>query len=209
MLSTHSDDKGLVLPPMVAPVQLVIVPIFDARTKKMVLTEAGKLAKKIEGRIRVKVDDRDHLTPGRKFNEWELKGVPLRVEVGPRDLKQRQVVLARRDTLSKRAVKMANFEKEVTKELIDIQESLFARASGFLKKNTHRVETYDELKSVFLKGGGIVQAPWCGSADCEAAVRRETEAKIINIPLNQRQLKAKCVYCGNEAKSLANFARSY
>jgi prolyl-tRNA synthetase len=106
-------------------------------------------------------------------------------------------------------VKLANFEKEVSKELGDIQGNLFARASDFLKKNTHRVDTYDELKGVFLKGGGIVQAPWCGSAECEAAVRRETEAKIINIPLNQRQPKTVCVYCGKEATVRVNFARSY
>ncbi len=209
MLAAHSDDKGLVLPPMVAPVQVVIVPIFDAGTRKKVLAEAGKLADGLQGKFSVRVDDRDHLTPGRKFNEWELKGVPLRVEIGPRDLKKKQAVLARRDTFAKRTVRLTYFEREVGKELTDIQANLFARASEFLKKNTHRVETYDDLKGVFMKGSGIVQAPWCGSAECEAGVRKETDAKIINVPLNQRQLKTKCVYCGNETNIIANFARSY
>ncbi len=209
MLATHSDDRGLVIPPMLAPVQVVIVPIFDTKTKRRVIKEARKLSDKLAEGLTVRVDERDHLTPGRKFNEWELKGVPLRVEIGPRDLKKGEAVLARRDTLEKRSVKLSRIRSEVTAEIDSIQKNLLARASQFLRKNTHRVNTYADLKDVFARGGGIVQAPWCESSDCEESITKETGAKIINIPLKQKQQKTKCLFCGKDAKVIANFAKSY
>ncbi len=158
---------------------------------------------------RVKLDDRDHLTPGRKFNEWELKGIPLRIELGPRDLKEGHAVLARRDTLEKRSTKLSSIESEVRSELKTIQENLLRRATEFLRKNTHQTASYETLKSIISEHGGVVQAPWCGSADCEAKVKDETGAKIINIPLEQRSPVSACVYCGGPGKVIANFARSY
>ena len=208
MLATHSDDKGLIVPPRVALFQVVIVPIFDEGSRERVLKQAEKLRALLEKTTSVKLDDRDHLTPGRKFNEWELKGVPLRVEIGPRDLVKRQVVLARRDNGKKRQVKMANAAREVTRELKEIQEELYHRALSFLKEHTHTAETYDQLKSS-IKNGGIVRAPWCLSPDCEAKVKEETGAKIINLPMDQRETKSRCIYCGKEAGVIANFAKSY
>ena len=208
MLATHSDDKGLIVPPRVAFIQVVIVPIFDDESRERVLKQAERLRARLEETTSVKLDDRDHLTPGRKFNEWELKGVPLRVEIGPRDLVKRQVVLARRDNGKKRQVKMAIAAREVARELKEIQEDLYQRALSFLKEHTYTAETYDQLKSS-LKNGGIVRAPWCLSPDCEAKVKEETGAKIINLPMDQKETKSHCVYCGKEAVVIANFAKSY
>lgn len=208
MLAIHSDDKGLIIPPRVALFQVVIVPIFDEASRERVLKQAEKLRARLAVTASVKLDDRDHLTPGRKFNEWELKGVPLRVEIGPRDLATRQVVLARRDNGKKRQVKMANAAREVARELKEIQEDLYGRALAFLNEHTYSAETYDQLKSS-LRNGGIVRAPWCLSPDCEAKVKEETGAKIINLPIDQKEIKSHCVYCGKEAKVIANFAKSY
>jgi len=208
MLAIHSDDKGLIVPPRVALIQVVIVPIFDDESRERVLKQAERLRARLEETTSVKLDDRDHLTPGRKFNEWELKGVPLRVEIGPRDLVKRQVVLARRDNGKKRQVKMAFAAREVARELKEIQEDLYQRALSHLKEHTYAVETYDQLKSS-LKNGGIVRAPWCLSPDCEAKVKEETGAKIISLPMDQKEMKSHCVYCGKEAAVIANFAKSY
>src|SRR3989449_10364316 len=169
MLATHSDDKGLIVPPRVALFQVVIVPIFDEESRERVLKQAEKLRARLEETTSVKLDDRDHLTPGRKFNEWELKGVPLRVEIGPRDLAKRQVVLARRDNGKKRQVTMASAAREVARELKEIQKDLYPRALCFLEDNNCEAENLQQVKSS-LKNGGIVRAPWCLSPDCEAKV---------------------------------------
>jgi len=208
MLAIHSDDKGLIVPPRVALFQVVIVPIFDEESRERVLKQAEKLRARLEETTSVKLDDRDHLTPGRKFNEWELKGVPLRVEIGPRDLAKRQVVLARRDNGKKRQVTMASAAREVARELKEIQKDLYQRALSFLEEHTYTAETFEQLKSS-LKNGGIVRAPWCLSPDCEAKVKEETGAKIINLPMDQKGTKSRCVNCGREAGVIANFAKSY
>ena len=208
MLAIHSDDKGLIVPPRVALFQVVIVPIFDEESRERVLKQAEKLRARLEETTSVKLDDRDHLTPGRKFNEWELKGVPLRVEIGPRDLAKRQVVLARRDNGKKRQVTMASAAREVARELKEIQKDLYQRALSFLEEHTYTAETFEQLKSS-LKNGGIVRAPWCLSPDCEAKVKEETGAKIINLPMDQKGTKSRCVNCGKEAAVIANFAKSY
>lgn len=209
MLAVHSDDKGLVIPPMVAPLQIVIVPIFDSENRKQVVAQAARLAKSLGGEFSVKVDDRENLTPGRKFNEWELKGVPLRAEIGPRDMKKKQAVLARRDTGDKRAVPLSKFRAEVRKELGSIQQNLLSKANEFLRDNTHRLDSLDELQAHFSKAGGVVQAPWCGSPECESEIKAKTGAKIINVSLSQREQKMKCARCGKEASQRANFAKSY
>jgi len=208
MLAIHSDDKGLIVPPRVALFQVVIVPIFDEESRERVLKQAEKLRARLEETTSVKLDDRDHLTPGRKFNEWELKGVPLRVEIGPRDLAKRQVVLARRDNGKKRQVTMASAAREVARELKEIQKDLYQRALSFLEEHTYTAETFEQLRSS-LKNGGIVRAPWCLSPACEAKVKEETGAKIINLPMDQKGTKSRCVNCGKEAAVIANFAKSY
>ncbi|MDV3293695.1 MAG: proline--tRNA ligase [Nitrososphaerales archaeon] len=209
MLAVHSDDKGAVVPPRLAAIQVVLVPIVNDSNKESVLAEARKVADTLAQKFRTKLDDRDHLTPGRKFNEWELKGVPLRVELGPRDLAAGQAVLVRRDTGAKRTAKLENLSAEAEKELNAINVSLLERAREFLRQNTRMTTSYDELKRIIKEKGGIVRAPWCGSAECERKVREETGAMIINIPLDQHPARSECVGCGKEAEIVANFAKSY
>lgn len=209
MVAVHSDNKGLVLPPKVAPIQAVIVPIFDEKSKNTVLNEAKKIEQRLKRKIRVKLDDREYYTPGWKFNEWELKGVPLRIEIGPKDIKNKQVVLVRRDVLEKRGVKLDKLGSEVEEELQNIQTKLFKKASEFLEKNIHKVKMYNELKEILEKKKGVVQAIWCGNSNCEDKIKEETKAKIINIPLNQSKENGNCIYCNNKGELIANFAKSY
>jgi len=209
MVAVHSDDKGAVVPPMLAAVQVVVVPIVNDESKQAVLAEARKLMAKVAGSFRAYLDDRDHLTPGRKFNEWELKGVPLRVEFGPRDMKEHHAVLVRRDTGGKRVVDLAGLVEEVGKELASIQANLFKRASDALSANTHDAESLDELKKTLSQKGGIVRVPWCGKAECEATMKEKAGGKVLNVPLGHKHSKLKCIVCGEDAPSVANFGKSY
>jgi prolyl-tRNA synthetase len=198
-----------VVPPRLASIQVVLVPIVNDENKRAVIAEAKKIMAKLSGGFRALLDDRDHLTPGRKFNEWELKGVPVRIEFGPRDMKERQVVLVRRDTGGKRTAKVSRLMDEVRKELEDIQRNLFLRASEALFKNTREAVTLAELKKVLARQGGIVRVPWCGEGDCEAKMKEETGGKILNIPIDQKTPRARCPVCGKEAVAIANFGKSY
>jgi len=209
MLAIHSDDRGAVVPPKLASVQVVFVPIVNDESKQAVLEEAKKLMGKLGHGVRAVLDDRDHLTPGRKFNEWELKGVPLRIEFGPRDMKEKQVVLVRRDTGGKRAAKIQSLAHEVAKELDDIQANLFKRASETLAKGTREASSLAELKRMLAEHGGIVKVPWCGKEVCEAKMKEETGGKILNIPLDRKHPKVGCAVCGEEASSWVNFGKSY
>jgi prolyl-tRNA synthetase len=209
MLAVHSDDRGAVVPPKLAAVQVVLVPIVNDESKQAVLVEAKKLFAKLADGFRVSLDDRDNLTPGRKFNEWELKGIPLRIEFGPRDMKEKQAVLVRRDTGQKRVVKVSEISSEVGKELDSIQENLFKRASDTLAKNTHEASSVEELKKTLDQKGGIVRVPWCGKGECEAELKEKTGGKILNVPLDQKKSGLKCVVCGEDAPSVANFGKSY
>ena len=170
MLAIHSDDKGAVVPPRLAAIQVVLVPIVNDESKAAVLEAARKLMASLAG-FRAKLDDRDHLTPGRKFNEWELKGIPLRVEFGPRDMKEGQAVLVRRDSGGKRSVKLAALAREVGAELDAIQGDLLQRAREALEKNTRDATTLAELKGIMTQHGGIVRVPWCGTPQCEAKIK--------------------------------------
>jgi prolyl-tRNA synthetase len=209
MLAVHGDDKGAVIPPRVAGTQVVVVPIGKSTDKEVVNREAKSLADRLSSRFRTRLDDRDHLTPGWKFNEWELKGVPLRVELGPRDIQAGQAVLVSRDSGAKRAVKAVVALDEVGAELDAIQSRLLAKARDALARNTHMADSLDGLKKLISDKGGIVRAPWCGSPECEEELKKETGAKIVNIPLGQHDAKSHCVRCGKDASTLANFARSY
>jgi prolyl-tRNA synthetase len=209
MTAIHSDDRGLVIPPRLAPVQVVIVPIFDDENRDEVLGAAREIRDKLKVEVSVSLDDRDYLTAGRKYNEWELKGIPLRIEIGPREIRDKKVVLARRDLLEKRSVKLVEVQGEVSKELESIQKNLLEKATSLLQANLHRVDSYDQFKETLANKGGILQAPWCSSQDCEDKIREETGAKIINIPLEQKFEKAVCIKCGKPAKVIANFSKSY
>ena len=211
LIMTHSDDKGLVLPPRLAPVQVVIVPIFKADTKAAVVGFAAKLrdALAADG-VRVVLDDDDQNTPGWKFSEYELQGVPVRIECGPRDIEKGQVVIARRDTGEKAFVPVAEVPARVRALLDEVQKALFDKALAFRKANTHRTDDYAEFRKLLEGPGGFIESGWCGDAACEAKVKNETTATIRVLPLEPSvPAGAHCVACGKTATHLATFALAY
>jgi len=203
----HGDDKGLVLPPNVAPIQVIIIPIYDNKTKEKVLKEGEKLRKKLVSKFRTHFDDRDVYSPGWKFNEWELKGVPLRVEIGPRDIQKRQVVLVRRDTGEKKAVKEKHVAEAIKKTLDLIQENLYNRAKKFLHENIKDAKGFGELEKL-IKNRKMVRAYWCGSEECEERVKEKTGATIRVIG-DENAKEGKCAVCGNRTKTIVYFAKAY
>jgi prolyl-tRNA synthetase len=211
MLAVHGDDKGLVLPPALARVQAVIVPIYNDGNKELVIRHAKELEARVAKTARVYLDGRETYSPGWKFNEWEMNGTPVRIEIGERDIKEGKAVLARRDTGAKESVELSKAEKRIGELLEGIQKALYAKAKKQLDDNTHRVDSYDEAKRLIKGKGGFVQAGWCGSEECESKVKEETGAKITNMPFDaQHAVKGKrCIACGSAAKYIANFARSY
>ncbi|MDE1851398.1 MAG: proline--tRNA ligase [Candidatus Micrarchaeota archaeon] len=209
MVSVHGDDKGLVLPPRVAYIQVVIVPIYKKDNQGKVNEYAESVFKRIRKEFRARMDHRDGYSPGFKFNEWEMKGVPIRIEIGERDMAKDMAVLALRDTGEKKEVKVEDIAKTLAAELDAMHARMLAKAEKFLKDNTHHAGSYEELKRILKEKGGIVGAPWCGSRKCEDKVKDEIGAKITNIPYHQKKEDKKCVVCGEKADSLANFARSY
>ena len=211
VIMTHGDDGGLILPPKIAPYQVVIVPIPRGNWKETVLPKAKAIRDELVARgIRVMLDDRDSQTPGWKFNEWELRGVPLRLEIGPKDLEKSQVVLARRDTRTKCSVPMDDLATAVEGMLDDIQQKLFDRAVKFREEHTSETDSYDQFKEIMEGRPGFVVSPWCGSAACEASIKAETQATIRNIPFSSTPATGKsCLKCGSPATVHAWFAKSY
>lgn len=209
LVMVHGDERGLKLPPKVAPVQVIIVPIMFDKTKKEVLEKAESIRTVLKKDFRVETDSRDGYTPGWKFNEWEMRGVPLRLEIGPKDMAQGQVMLVRRDTGEKMAVKEENLV-ETVKELLDnIQENLFTRAKKFLEENIRETSDYNEFKKIIEKQRGLIKTYWCGSKDCEDKIKEETKASIRCIPFEQEEASGKCIYCGKKSSTLVYFARAY
>ncbi|MCG2761836.1 MAG: proline--tRNA ligase [Candidatus Atribacteria bacterium] len=209
LVMVHGDERGLKLPPKVAPVQVIIVPIMFDKTKKEVLEKAESIRTILKKDFRVEIDTRDGYTPGWKFNEWEMRGVPIRLEIGPKDMAKGQVMLARRDTGEKTAVKEEKLA-ETVKELLDnIQENLFIRAKKFLEENIRETSDYNEFKKIIEKQRGLIKTYWCGSKDCEDKIKEETKASIRCIPFEQEEASGKCIYCGKESSTLVYFARAY
>ncbi|MBS7228542.1 MAG: proline--tRNA ligase [Eubacteriales bacterium] len=205
LIMVHGDDRGLVLPPRVAPIQLVILPI--AMHKAGVIEKADEIYAQLKSAgIRVKVDDSDQ-TAGWKFNQWEMKGVPVRLEVGPKDIENKQVVLVRRDTHDKYIVPMETLTDTVKKLLDDIHESLYNRALAFREAKTVDATTFEELKNGV--NGGFVRAMWCGDRECEDAIKEKTGATTRCMPFEQKHLSDVCVHCGKPAKAMTYFAKSY
>ncbi len=211
VIMTHGDDGGLILPPRIAPYQVVIVPIPRGNWKETVLPKAKAIRDDLVARgIRVMLDDRDSQTPGWKFNEWELRGVPLRLEIGPKDLEKSQVVLARRDTREKSFVPMDGLAAQVEELLAAIQRALFDRAVKFREEHTSEADSYEQFKEIMEGRPGFVISPWCGSAACEASIKAETQATIRNIPFVSKPATGKsCLKCGLPATVHAWFAKSY
>ena len=210
VIMTHGDDSGLVLPPAVAPYQVVIVPIGRDNWRETVLPKALEIQQLlVDAGVRVTLDERDE-RPGWKFSEWEMRGVPLRLEIGPKDIEKGQVMLARRDTREKAGVPIDGLAAHVKQLLGDIQQSLLARAVAFREEHTQRADDFDTFKSLMEGRPGFVVSPWCGSAECEAQVKTETQATIRNMPLDSQKPEGKgCVRCGNPAVAEAWFAKAY
>lgn len=213
VIMTHGDDQGLVMPPKIAPIQAVIVPIYksdDERSKVMEVANKVFAELKAAG-IRIKMDDRTEVTPGFKYNDWEMRGVPVRVEIGPKDVEKGSVALARRDVAGragKSFVPQAGLAATVSGLLSDIQASMLQRAIEYRDANIHEPKTYDELKEVVANGWAF--SWWCGDKACEAKIKEDTKATARCIPLEgQPGGKGKCIVCGNEADKKVIFGRAY
>jgi len=210
VIMTHGDDSGLILPPRVAPYQVVMIPIPRGNWQETVLPRAREIRDELVRRgIRVMLDDREAYTPGWKFAEWELRGVPLRLEIGPKDLEKSQVVLARRDTREKTFTPMEGLGERVVTLLDEIQQALYKRALEYRETHTTRVTSFDEFKAVMEGRPGFVIAGWCGSVDCEAQIKAETQATLRNIPFGSEKPSTVCVKCGRPASSEPWFAKAY
>ncbi|WP_442846446.1 proline--tRNA ligase [Leeuwenhoekiella sp. H156] len=211
LVMTHSDDNGLVLPPKLAPIQVVIVPIYRGEEQLDAISQVAKELKRelqLLG-VSVKYDDRDTHKPGWKFNEYELKGVPLRIAIGPRDLEKRTVELARRDTLSKEVVSKDAIVDRVQALLAEMQTALFDKALKFRDSHITEVETYDEFKDILENKTGFVSAFWDGTSETEEQIKNETKATIRCVPLDNKEESGTCVYSGKPASRRVLFAKAY
>jgi prolyl-tRNA synthetase len=209
VIMMHGDENGLVFPPRIAPYQVVIVPIPRGDWRTTVLPHARAIRDDLTSRgMRVLLDDRDAYTPGWKFAEWELRGVPVRLEIGPKDIERGQVVLARRDTREKMPAAREGLAGRLADLLADIQRTLFERAVRFREDHTTETTSYDEFRQVMEGRPGFVIAPWCGEAECEAQVKADTQATIRNLPLED-SAGGVCVRCGKPGVARARFAKAY
>ncbi|NOX46441.1 MAG: proline--tRNA ligase [Chlorobi bacterium] len=211
LIMAHSDDKGLVLPPKLAPVQVVIIPIYR---KEEQLAEISKVAVKLKEALQakgisVKFDDRDTYKPGWKFNEYEFKGIPVRLAIGPRDLENGTIEVARRDTLEKETYQITDIENKVEHILEQIQDNLYQKALSFREDNTHVVDSWDEFKDVIENKGGFVLAHWDGTSETEDKIKAETKATIRTIPMDGKSEEGACVYSGKPSNQRVVFAKAY
>ena len=205
----HGDDKGLVLPPKIAPIQIIIVPILFEKTKEKVIKATQEIEKKLADNFRVKHDFREEYTAGWKFNEWEMQGVPLRIEVGPKDLEKDQAVLVRRDNGEKIIAKLKDLEKVIPKTLEDIQNDLLKKAKKNFDSNIRTISNYAEFVKVMEEKRGFIKSGWCGSRDCEDKLQNETTATIRVIPFEQLKNSGNCVVCEKKAKNIVYWAKAY
>jgi len=211
LVMAHGDDAGLILPPRLAPIQTVIVPIYKSDQERSATVAEAHRVKKIlaDGGIRAHVDDRDNFKPGWKYAEWEMKGVPLRLEIGPKDLAKKSVFSARRDLREKKGFPVDGVVEAVKERLDTIQKAMFDRAVQFRADNTHRVDNWDEFKDLLENRGGFLYAHWDGTGETEAAIQEETKATIRAIPLDDDFEDGVCVYSGKPSKRRVLFAKAY
>jgi prolyl-tRNA synthetase len=210
IIMAHGDDQGLVLPPRLAPIQVVIVPIFKSDDEKALVLPVVERLKGELSAFRVHVDDRTEVTPGFKFNHWELRGVPLRIEIGPKDVEKESVMTSRRDQPGKpgkKIISQENLAAQVADLLEEIQAALLAKATAFRDANIHEPRDYEHLKEIVQ--GGWAYSWWCGSKECEARVKDDTKATTRCIPLDQPAGTGPCVVCGGESLERVYFARAY
>lgn len=209
LIMVHGDDRGLVVPPRLAPVQVVIVPILSKKDGARVLDAVRALAEELKSDLRVNLDDREEYSPGWKYNEWEMRGIPVRIEVGPRDLDQDQVVLVRRDTGEKEFVSRKDLSSRLPQLLEQIQADMLERAIRFREENTRSCSDYEEFKQLIEEKRGFIVSPWCGSSECEEKVKNDTKATIRCLPFGLKPENDKCLACGEKATASAYFARAY
>tara|TARA_B100001013_G_scaffold327960_1_gene241417 strand:+ start:93 stop:1535 length:1443 start_codon:yes stop_codon:yes gene_type:complete len=210
MIMVHGDDRGLVLPPRVAPIQVVIIPIYHSdEEKKIILEKSRQIQGELMGmNVRVHLDDRDQVTPGFKFNDWEMKGIPIRIELGPKDMDEGKVVFVRRDSGEKKDHEFQTGYHVIAKELDKMHDDMFANAKKILDERTVTLETYDEFKSE-LEKGMLIKAPICDNPSCEEKIKEETGADIRVIPDGCKDDGTKCIYCGSQSEIIPLFARGY
>ena len=208
MIMAHGDNRGLKLPPRVAPIQVVIVPI--ASNKEGVKEKATELANSLkEENVRVDIDLRDQYSPGYKFNYWEMKGVPVRIEIGPRDIENGECIIVRRDTLEKTTVKLDNLKEVVANLLEEIQTNMYNMAMEVRDRRTNEAHNMDEFKQKLDENQGYIKAMWCGDAECEDKIKELTGAKSRCIPFEDEHIDDKCVCCGRPSKHLVYWGRQY
>ena len=209
LIMVHGDDRGLVLPPRLAPVQVVIVPILSKKDGARVLDAIRALAEELKNDLRVNLDDREEYSPGWKYNEWEMRGIPVRIEVGPRDLDKGQVVLVRRDTGEKEFVSREDLLSRLPQLLEQIQADMLERAIRFREENTRSCSDYEEFKQLIEEKRGFIVSPWCGTSECEEKVKNDTKATIRCLPFGLKPESDKCLTCGEKATASAYFALAY
>lgn len=211
LILTHGDGKGLVLPPVIAPTQVIVIPIWknDLERKSVMGIASSVFEELIVNNIRAEIDDREQFTPGWKFNQWELKGVPLRVEIGPRDVEKKQLILARRDLGEKTAVRLTEASNVIGNLLREIQSGLFDRANNFMKSNTFQADNLNEFLNILENRRGFIKAPWCGDSKCEKEIKEKTKATTRCLSLDPGEIKGVCINCGKPAKSIPIWARAY
>jgi prolyl-tRNA synthetase len=211
LIMAHGDDNGIVIPPRLATIQVVVIPIFrkpEERQRVMQAVDNFTAQFKTAG-IGFKIDDRDQHSPGWKFNEWEKRGIPMRIEVGPKDLEKNQVMLARRDNREKIPVSQDGLAQTVRQMLETIQSSMFERAREFREAHSHRIDDYSKFNEILDREGGFLWSHWCGSGECEEKVKDETKATIRNIPRDSQAEAGKCIKCGAPSECRVIFARAY
>ena len=209
LIMVHGDDRGLVLPPRMAPIQVVIVPILSKKERERVLESVRGLEGQLKETVRIKLDEREEYSPGWKFNDWEMRGIPIRIEVGPRDLDRGQVVLVRRDTGEKEFVPREELSTRLPQLLEQIQDDMLQRALEFREANTRRGSDYEEFKKIMESERGLFLTSWCGDASCEEKIKNDTKATIRCLPFDKKPEDEKCFACGSNAAEAAYFARAY
>ncbi len=210
LIMAHSDDNGLILPPRLAPIQVVIVPIWgseedNAEIKNLI----DKIVRDVKAEVDIKADVSVESSPGWKFNQYELLGVPLRIEIGPKDLKNNAVVFVRRDTKKKEKVGNEAIKDRIISVLDEIQNSILRKAKTLREENTICCDDYDEFKKIYREDSGFVMAHYCGNGKCEESIKEDTKAVVANIPFDNKEEKGKCIFCGEESGKRVLFAKSY
>ena len=212
VVMAHGDDSGLKFPPKIAPIQVIVIPISVGDWKENVLPSAQNVESTMkEAGLRVKLDDREEFTPGWKFSEWEMRGVPLRIEIGPKDIKEKQVIAVRRDNREKEAIPFNALSQRVPEILQKIQESMFEEALKFQRENTHELQNYEDFKDVIEEKKGFIKTLWCGDPACEEKIKEETMAtiRVVLMEKEEEKIQGKCVHCQKPSKFLVVFARAY